>query len=74
MALSEHSTHPGSFLGRLFGGLHAGAATQPASRVYRCAGCGEEITFDALAVSCRCSDECYGAAGAPRSAEASLHH
>jgi hypothetical protein len=25
--------------------------------VYRCAGCGSEIPFDALAVSCLCIDE-----------------
>jgi len=44
----------------LLGALRAGAVT-PDKPVYRCIGCGDEITFDALSASCRCTEECYGA-------------
>ncbi len=34
--------------------------------IYRCAGCGDVLHFNALSASCRCIDECYsdGSAGA----------
>ncbi len=35
-----------------------------ASGAYCCVGCGEEITFDSLAATCSCSQECYSAGSA----------
>lgn len=33
---------------------------QPApAALYRCAGCGDVLHFNALSASCRCIDECY---------------
>ena len=59
---------------RLFDAVLHGGSTSPRRTVYRCAGCGEEITFDALAVSCRCSQECYPALAATQGVPASQHH
>jgi len=42
----------------------AGERAAPYLGVYRCAGCGDEIAHDSLAVSCRCSEECYAATSA----------
>jgi len=30
-----------------------------ADTMYRCAGCGDLLHFNALSTSCRCIDECY---------------
>ncbi|MED5618966.1 hypothetical protein [Ideonella sp. BN130291] len=73
MALNEHSSF-GRAAGSLFSGMLAGTSA-PSSRVYRCTGCGEELTFDALAVSCRCTEECYGPVTAVQAAaDPALHH
>jgi hypothetical protein len=39
--------------------VQAQVASAPAA-MYRCAGCGDLLHFNALSASCRCIDECYG--------------
>lgn len=58
MALDLNSTafHPAT--GGLFDAVlgREGGSTRAS---YKCAGCGDDITFDSLAATCRCSQECY---------------
>ncbi len=75
MALVNHaSAGLRRFTGRLFDAVRHGGQAPAKRTVYRCAGCGEEIAFDALAASCRCADECYGAAGTQAVDPAAGHH
>jgi hypothetical protein len=63
MAFTQRTASVRPTVPGLLGALRAGpsATDQP---VYRCIGCGDEITYDALSATCRCTEECYGAAPA----------
>jgi hypothetical protein len=73
MALREHSAIRRSANNRLFTAALRGNA-DPQSRIYRCGACGEEITFDALAATCRCSEECYAAGAVTAGGDPAVHH
>jgi hypothetical protein len=74
MALNEQSSFRQA-ADRLFSSMLSPGASRAQPRVYRCAGCGEELTFDALAASCRCTEECYGTVTPTAvAADLTLHH
>ena len=61
LSLFQHSTSAPESAVQPF---HVDDHAAPYLGVYRCPGCGDEIAHDSLAVSCRCSEECYSASGA----------
>ena len=61
--ISLSNAHPAARAAANFFGAHrrrAGPRTVGTS--YRCAGCADEVTFNSLAMSCRCVREFYAAA------------
>ncbi len=59
MALRESLAAEIPFKGRLFDLNHLSESATRTSGAYRCPACGDELTFDSLAIRCRCFDECY---------------
>lgn len=76
MAFMHHSADLRHFTHRIFGAMAKRTGSPLGTPVYRCTGCGEEITFDSLSANCRCSEECYGAAtpSAAVAAAGDTHH
>jgi hypothetical protein len=69
MAFELHRPAPGPASSGLFAAALAGSGSVGSARPrnpWRCATCGDEIPYDALAALCRCSQECYPASSLAR--------
>lgn len=62
--ISLSSPHPGAkaVAANFFGVERRRAGPRTLAASYRCAGCADEVTFNSLAMSCRCVREFYAAA------------